>query len=67
METQGRKPKEEEPIMSGAKTTVCYTNYIQTWHSAFITALTFENTGSKCYQIVFSRYNQINLKNAIID
>lgn len=24
METQGRKPKEEEPIMSGAKTTVCY-------------------------------------------
>ena len=54
METQGRKPKEEEPIMSGAKTTVCYTNYIQTWHSAFITALTFVNTGSKCYKIVFS-------------
>ena len=24
METQGRKPKEEEPIMSGAKTTVCF-------------------------------------------
>ena len=67
METQGRKPKEEEPIMSGAKTTVCYTNYIQTWHSAFITALTFVNTGCKCYQIVFSRYNKVNLKNAIID